>query len=134
MTDVVEPVVPAADRGVTRIAERVVARLAVQAAREALRAEAGAPPVPHRRGGGPQATAVISRPPSGDGTGGLASIRVAVELGYPSDIGAQCRSVRRHIAERVRELAGMETSDVLVAVERLHSVHAGGDTASGRVR
>ncbi|MGK5533027.1 hypothetical protein [Streptomyces sp. URMC 129] len=146
MTDVTEPVVPAAERGVTRIAERVVAKLAAQAAREALRAGgpgASGPPgaagaardasAPHR-GGGPRATATISRPPGADGTGGLATVRVAVELGYPSDIGAQCRSVRRHIAATIRELAGMETSDVLVAVERLHSVHFRGDAVSGRVQ
>ncbi|WP_234347822.1 Asp23/Gls24 family envelope stress response protein [Streptomyces specialis] len=137
-SDVADPgaaavAVPPADRGVTRIAERVVAKLAAQAAREALRGDADAS-APRHRGAGPQATAVISRPPGGDGTGGLARVRVAVELGYPSDIGAQCRSIRRHITEKVRELAGMETSDVLVAVERLHSAHFHGDATSGRVQ
>lgn len=128
--------VPPAERGATRIAERVVAKLAAQAAREALR-EGGPggeawPLPPLRRGGGPHATAVVRRPPSGDG-GGAARIRVAVELGYPSDIGAQCGAVRRQVAHRVRELAGMEATDVAVDVERLHPTRDAAETV-GRVR
>jgi uncharacterized alkaline shock family protein YloU len=119
-----EPAVPAAERGATRIAERVVAKLAAQAAREAL----AAAPAPGRDGA-PHATAVVRHPPGADGTGGLASIRVAVELGYPSDIGAQCGAVRRHVTLRVKEFAGMDTSDVAVDVERLHSAHFDGHTS-----
>ncbi|ONK15274.1 Asp23/Gls24 family envelope stress response protein [Streptomyces sp. MP131-18] len=129
-----EPVLPAAERGATKIADRVVAKLAAQAAREALRADDGTrswPPPP--RGGAPHATAVVRRPPGADGTGGLAGVRVTVELGYPSDIGAQCGAVRRLVALRIQELAGMETPDVAVTVERLHSAHFTGD-ASGRVQ
>jgi uncharacterized alkaline shock family protein YloU len=127
----VDHLVPPADRGATRIAERVVAKLAAQAAREALRG-GGQPPWPAVRGGA-EATAVVRRPPGTDGTGGLASVRVAVELGYPSDIGAQCGAVRRHVALVIGRLAGMEATDVTVAVERLHSVHFNGDVP-GRVR
>ncbi|UCM91702.1 hypothetical protein [Streptomyces marincola] len=126
-----EPVLSPADRGATRISDRVVAKLAAQAAREALRGGASPPGLP--RPGAPHATAVVRRPPAGDGTGGLASVEVAVELGYPSDIGAQCGAVRRAVAARVRELAGMDTTEVTVAVERLRSAHFTGD-ASGRVR
>ncbi|MGP4113783.1 hypothetical protein ACTWP5_23100 [Streptomyces sp. 4N509B] len=128
----------AADRGATRIAERVVAKLAAQAAREALRdapAARAAPPVPHRPDVGPHATAVVRRPPAGDGTGGLASVRVAVELGYPSDIGAQCGAVRRQVTLRLKELADMDTAEVAVDVARLHSAHLDERaTGSGRVR
>ncbi|MGP3972101.1 hypothetical protein [Streptomyces sp. 6N223] len=133
-----EAAVPAAERGATRIAERVVARLAAQAAREALADAGQGPPVPRRRGGGtptPHATAALRRLAGGDGGQALASIRVTVELGYPSDIGAQCAAVRRHVTLRVKQLAGMDTSEVAVDVERLHSVHFDGDgSAAGRVR
>jgi hypothetical protein len=126
---------PAAERGATRISERVVARLAAQAAREALADAAQGPPVPRRPGGPPQATAALRRLAGGDGGQALANIRVAVELGYPSDIGAQCAAVRRHVTLRVKQLAGMDTSEVAVDVERLHSVHFDGDgSAAGRVR
>ncbi|SOD58210.1 hypothetical protein SAMN06297387_10136 [Streptomyces zhaozhouensis] len=128
----VEQEVPAGQRGTTRIADRVVAKLATQAAREALRAGRADPPAPRGRHGGPHATAVVRRPPGADGTGGLASVRVSVELGYPSDIGAQCGSVRHHVTRRVGELAGMELQEVAVAVERLHSSELDG-AASGKL-
>jgi uncharacterized alkaline shock family protein YloU len=50
--------------------------------------------------------------------------RIAVELGYPSDIAAQCAAVRREVTERLREWAGLDVSDLAVTVERLHSVHS----------
>ncbi|WP_432747376.1 hypothetical protein H7827_24610 [Streptomyces sp. JH002] len=112
-------VVPAAERGATRITERVVAKLAAQAAREAL-----GRPAPGAR---PSATAVL-RP-----TRGPARIRVAVELSYPSDIGAQCGAVRRQIVSRMKELADLDAPEVAVDVERLHSAESRGARA-GRVR
>lgn len=55
---------------------------------------------------------------------GEVRMRIALELGYPSDIGAQCAAVRREVAERLRAWAGMDVSDLVVSVERLHSVHS----------
>ncbi|MCQ8771440.1 Asp23/Gls24 family envelope stress response protein [Streptomyces telluris] len=123
----------AAERGATRIADRVVAKIASQAAREALSgapargAPAGAPAT-----GASTAGAEVS-PPYATVTvhDDVARVRVAVELAYPSDIGAQCGAVRRRIAERVRALAGMEVPEVAVSVERLHSVHT---VSAGRER
>ncbi|MFC5146632.1 Asp23/Gls24 family envelope stress response protein [Streptomyces aureoversilis] len=127
----------AAERGATRIADRVVAKIASQAAREALSgapakgafggAPAGAPAT-----GAPMTGAEVS-PPYATVTvhDDVARVRVAVELAYPSDIGAQCGAVRRRIAERVRALAGMEVPEVAVSVERLHSVHT---VSAGRER
>lgn len=126
--------VPPAERGATRIAERVVAKLAAEAAREALRAmrpEVETPWVPRSRGTFPEASVSVRRSPGADGTRGLAFVRVAVELGYPSDIGAQCSAVRRQVALRVGELAGMDTPDVAVDVQRLYSEHL---TGEGRVQ
>ncbi|WP_079110822.1 Asp23/Gls24 family envelope stress response protein [Streptomyces roseifaciens] len=123
----------AAERGATRIADRVVAKIASQAAREAL---SGAParggPVGVSAKGVPTTGADVS-PPYATVTvhDDVARVRVAVELAYPSDIGAQCGAVRRRIAERVRALAGMEVPEVAVSVERLHSVHT---ASAGRER
>ncbi|MFD8458226.1 hypothetical protein [Streptomyces antimycoticus] len=133
------------ERGATRIADRVVAKIASQAAREALRVDAGAAAADAAAGAGaadvagvagvvdtadadvtdaaevgltglaaarPHAVAVVR--------GDVARVRVAVELGYPSDIGAHCGAVRRHVIERVGELTGMEVPEVVVTVERLH--------------
>lgn len=115
-----------AERGTTTVAERVVAKIAVQAAREALRTAAPAalnvPPGPRHW---PRASARVRER--------TARVRVLVELGYPSDIGAQCAAVRRQVVSRVKELAGMDAPDVAVEVDRLHSELLDGER-SGRVR
>jgi len=107
-----------AERGATRIADRVVAKIAGQAAREALET---LPPdaVP------PHATVVVHHE--------MAHVRVSLELGYPCDIGGQCSAVRRHVVERVGALAGMEVPEVAVQVDRLHLVQAPG-AAHGRTQ
>ncbi|MGW1074266.1 Asp23/Gls24 family envelope stress response protein [Streptomyces sp. NPDC002537] len=113
----------AAERGATHIADRVVAKIASQAAREAL---TGAGPFPADGERTPPYATVAVR----DDT---AHVRVSVELGYPSDIGTLCGAVRRRITERVRELAGMDVPEVAVTVERLHSAHTR-DAGRERVR
>ncbi|MEV6396284.1 hypothetical protein AB0M39_16150 [Streptomyces sp. NPDC051907] len=110
--------IPAGERGATAIADRVVAKIAAQAAREAIpdALEGGAPP---------RATVTVHHD--------AAHVRIVLELDYPSDIGGQCGAVRRRVAERVKALAGMEVPEVAVLVERLHSVHSRG-AAHGRIR
>ncbi|CAL9387232.1 hypothetical protein SUDANB58_01180 [Streptomyces sp. enrichment culture] len=98
-------VVPPGERGATTIADRVVAKIAAQAAREAV---GELPPDASR----PRATVVVHRD--------TARVRVHVELGYPGDIGARCGRVRRRVVERVGTLAGMRVPEVAVLVERLH--------------
>lgn len=123
--------VPPGERGATRIADRVVAKIAARAAREAL-------PVLPDEAAPPHATVSV-RPPaagsarSGEAPHGSARVRVSVELDYPSDIGGQCGAVRRRVAERVKALAGMEVPEVAVQVERLHSAQARA-AAQGRTR
>ncbi|WP_137990163.1 Asp23/Gls24 family envelope stress response protein [Streptomyces vilmorinianum] len=101
-----DPVGPAG-RGATTIADRVVAKIAVQAAREALGVTV------LRGGSSPHASVVVRRD--------VARVSVSLELGYPADLGRQCGAVRSHVTLRVRELAGMEVPEVAVHVERLHS-------------
>ncbi|MGW7052065.1 hypothetical protein [Streptomyces sp. NPDC054887] len=101
--------VEAAERGATRIADRVVAKIAAQSAREAL----GKTP---EGGRAPHATVTVHHD--------RARVRVVLELGYPSDIGGQCGAVRRGVSHGVSALAGMEVSEVAVHVERLHSSQA----------
>ena len=106
------------ERGATRIADRVVAKVAAQAAREAL----GEPP---KEAAPPHASVVVHHD--------TARIRVHLELGYPSDLGPRCGQVRRQVVERVRALVGMEVPEVAVQVERLHLTPAHG-SAQGRTR
>ncbi|MEW2634429.1 hypothetical protein AB0903_23015 [Streptomyces sp. NPDC048389] len=107
-----------AGRGATTVADRVVAKIAAQAAREALHGvpEGCAPP---------HATVVVHHD--------TARVRVTLELDYPSDIGGRCGAVRRQVVQRVKALAGMEVPEVAVHVERLHSAHSRG-AAQGRIR
>jgi uncharacterized alkaline shock family protein YloU len=107
-----------AERGALRIADRVVSKIAAQAAREALDV---LPP----DAGPPHATVVVHH--------NVARVRIGLELDYPSDIGAQCAAVRRQVTQRVRMLAGMEVPEVAVQVERLHSAQARG-AAQGRTQ
>lgn len=115
--------VGAADRGATIIADRVVAKIAAEAAREALDGlpEGGLPP----GGTPPHATVVVHRD--------TVRVRISLELGYPSDLGAQCGAVRHHVTRRVANLAGMEVPEVAVQVERLHTPYTRGRDR-GRVR
>ncbi|MFF4321771.1 hypothetical protein [Streptomyces sp. NPDC001568] len=101
---------PAADRGATRIADRVVAKIAAQAAREAL---VDGPPAP---GAVPHATVTVHHD--------IARVRVSLELGYPSDLAAQCAAVRHQVARRIEECVAMSVPEVGVDIERLHSAHA----------
>ncbi|WP_031072483.1 Asp23/Gls24 family envelope stress response protein [Streptomyces sp. NRRL S-118] len=108
--------VGAADRGATTLADRVVAKIAAQAAREALDGlpEGGVP----QGGKPPHASVVVHRD--------SARVRISLELGYPSDLGAQCGAVRHHVGRRVETLAGLRVPEVAIRVERLHSPHGGG--------
>ncbi|MGW3116034.1 Asp23/Gls24 family envelope stress response protein [Streptomyces sp. NPDC001107] len=110
--------VAAGERGATRIADRVVAKIAAQAARETLSDQTEDTSPPH-------ATVVIHH--------AAAHVRVHIELDYPCDIGARCADVRRHVASRVAALVGMEVPEVAVHVERLHLTPAHG-VAQGRTR
>ena len=110
--------VPPGDRGATRIADRVVAKIAGQAAREAL-GELPADAEP------PYATVAVHHQ--------VVRVRMHLELGYPDDIGARCREVRQQVVERVVALVGMEVSEVAVQVERLYPAQAHG-AAQGRTR
>ncbi|MFJ9541744.1 Asp23/Gls24 family envelope stress response protein [Streptomyces sp. NPDC101225] len=106
------------ERGATRIADRVVSKVAAQAAREKLTDQSAA--AAH-----PRATVVVHH--------ASAHVRVHIELDYPCDIGTRCAEVRRHVALRVRALVGMEVPEVAVHVERLHLTPAHG-AAQGRTR
>ncbi|MEV7797230.1 Asp23/Gls24 family envelope stress response protein [Streptomyces sp. NPDC087512] len=130
------PGVPRGERGAITVADRVVAKIAAHVAREALSrfTESAGHVPPGRRT--PHVTTSVRWAPERNTAGrdaesaagrqaalGEARMRITVELGYPSDIAAQCAAVRREVTERLRTWAGMDVSDLAVSVERLHSVH-----------
>ncbi|WP_409470640.1 Asp23/Gls24 family envelope stress response protein [Streptomyces sp. HC307] len=130
------PGVPRGERGATVVTDRVVAKIAARVAREALSrfAESAGHVPPGRRT--PHVSTSVRRAPERTSAGrdaesaagrqavlGEARLHITVELGYPSDIGAQCAAVRREVTERIRAWAGMEVPDLAVSVEQLHSAH-----------
>lgn len=131
------PGIPRGERGATTVSDRVVGKIASHVAREALSRfteSAGYVPPGCRT---PRVTTSVRRAPERNEAGrgrvpahsrpavlGEVRMRIAVELGYPSDIGAQCAAVRREVIERLRTWAGVDVSELTVSVERLHSVHS----------
>ena len=101
---------PPAQRGRLRIADRVLARIAWLAARDALVAATAS-----------MATAAAGEPPrvAVSVSGSSARIRVGVDLPFPSDLAALAGAVRDAVAERVGALTGIPAREVVVVVERL---------------
>jgi hypothetical protein len=107
------------ERGTTVIPDRVVARIAARAGREALSA------LPYRPG--------LPKPPTPKATasvhGGSARIKLAIELPYPIDLAATARELQRKVSQRVGHLTGLEVTEVVLAIRSLHP-----QGSSGRVR
>ncbi|MEU7967874.1 Asp23/Gls24 family envelope stress response protein [Streptomyces sp. NPDC049097] len=109
---------PPADRGATVIPDRVVARIAAQAARAAQSRRAAAPPGRGR----------LSVPSaSASSHTGQVRLHVALDLPYPADIPSLCERIQHDVAERVAQLTGLHVGEVTLTVRRLV-------TASGRGR
>jgi uncharacterized alkaline shock family protein YloU len=114
---------PPAERGSLRIADRVIARIAAQAAGEVLSGMPGADLVPGEAA--PHATVSVRK--------NTARLRLTLELGYPADLGAVTAAVRRHVTGRVEAMTGLAVPELAVEIERLHSVSARRKN-EGRVR
>ncbi|WP_030059936.1 MULTISPECIES: hypothetical protein [Streptomyces] len=109
MATPVPAAVPASGRrGRLRVADRVYARIAARAAREVL---AEAWPAGRAKGAPPHVTVAVP--------GSTVTVRVAVELPFPSDVAALAGAVRARIAARVVGLTGTRVSDVVIVVEKL---------------
>ena len=108
-----------AQRGQTTIAERVVARVAAQAAAE----------VGQTGGAARQLIGIRIGRQAGEGTarvharteGHLAVIEMRLSLAYPASVRALAREVRQHVIERVTSLTGYEVHHVDIEVTRLLS-------------
>ncbi|GAA2662241.1 Asp23/Gls24 family envelope stress response protein [Nonomuraea recticatena] len=95
--------IPAEQRGRTRIEDRVVSSIALQAANEVEQVRE----VLHRRS------------PAARVDGDLTTIRVDVALDYPAPVRTIASEIRNHVARRVLELTGLEVAQVDVRVTSL---------------
>ncbi|MFG1807620.1 hypothetical protein [Streptomyces sp. NPDC049040] len=50
-----------------------------------------------------------------------ARLRLALEVGYPADLGAVSAAVRRHVTGRIEAMTGMAVPEVVVEIEQPHS-------------
>ncbi|MFF7458384.1 hypothetical protein [Kitasatospora sp. NPDC008115] len=99
------------DRGRLRIADRVYARIAARAAREAL---ADAWHGRTARGGPPKVSVGGPAHP-----GAPITVRVSVDLPFPSDLATLGRAVRDRITTDTRTLTGTRVAEVVVVIEHL---------------
>ncbi|WP_308346832.1 hypothetical protein [Streptomyces sp. ISL-66] len=92
------------------IPEKVVARIAVRAAQEALARHAHTSPAPGK---------LTSPRASVSAKDGVARLGLSLDLPYPADLAVAARSVQQYVSERVSQLTGMRVSEVTLAVEHL---------------
>ncbi|MFD7781202.1 Asp23/Gls24 family envelope stress response protein [Streptomyces sp. NPDC059753] len=113
---------PPAERGATVIPDKVVARIAVQAARTAQSRRAAVPP---ERGEprAPHASAAVRT--------GSVRLHLTMDLPYPTDIPHVCEQIRHDVAEQVAHLTGLGIGEVTLTIRRLLSA---ADAGLGRVR
>ncbi|MEW1779959.1 DUF6286 domain-containing protein [Streptomyces sp. NPDC086777] len=104
----------AAERGTTVVAERVVRRVAEQAAAEALRTRDGARTA--------RASASVR--------GRRAEVSLRVTLPYPAPLAESVHDVQRHVVERIRELTGLEVPTARVGVTSLAPAMLAGPLAA----
>ncbi|MEU2391427.1 hypothetical protein [Streptomyces sp. NPDC007369] len=97
------------------IPDRVVARIAVRAAREALAEHAATSP-PRVELAAPHASAAVRS--------GTARLGLTLDLPYPIDLAAASRHVQEYVSRRVAHLTGMRITEVTLAIE--HLVPSGG--------
>jgi hypothetical protein len=112
---------PPAERGATVIPDKVVSRIAAQAARTAQSRRAAVPP-DRDRPAPPAATSAIHA--------GAVRLHLSMDLPYPADIAEVCERIRHDVAALVTRLTGLEVTEVTLTVRRL--LAAGADR--GRVR
>lgn len=92
------------------IPEKVVARIAARAAKEALAAHTDTR-TGHAKLAAPHASATVGS--------GSARLGLTVDLPYPTDLAEASRQVQQHVSERVAQLTGMRVTEVTLTIEHL---------------
>jgi len=111
--------------GMISVDDRVVARLAAQAALEISDAGAAAPRVLGRvvSGGGAlgiRQTSLSALPKAhAEVDGPIGRIELSISVRWPASVPAVAAAVRGHVIERVQELTGLQISEVRIEVTDL---------------
>lgn len=122
----VEPARPGrTEFGMIRVDDRVVARLAAQAALEISDAGAAAPRVLGRVVSGVGALGIrqtsLSALPKANAEvdGSIGRIELSISVRWPASVPAVAVAVRGHVIERVQELTGLQINEVRIEVTDL---------------
>lgn len=113
------------DLGLISLDDRVVAKLAAQAALEISDAGAAAPRVLGRAVSGVGALGVrqtsLSALPkaTAEVDGGTGRIELSISVRWPASVPAVTAAVRAHVIDRITELTGLQISDVQIDVTDL---------------
>jgi uncharacterized alkaline shock family protein YloU len=108
---------PAPERGTTTVAERVIVAVAARATAEvagiggAARRVLRIPVEGRNADGAPQVEVAVA--------GDLVALHVRLSVAYPTPVRAATEEVRRHVAERVRELTGKTVGVIDITVVSL---------------
>lgn len=111
------------DRGRTRIADRVVEKIAARAVAEVDNATGVARKVLgiHLGRTGGDAPARVNA----DVDGGVVLVRVSMAVRWPVPVRAVTRQVRAHVTDRVAELTGLQVTEVDIDVSTLQRADDG---------
>ncbi|MGW7030464.1 Asp23/Gls24 family envelope stress response protein [Streptomyces xanthophaeus] len=90
------------------IPDKVVARIAARAAKEALATQTSGT---HAKLARPRASATV-----GSGT---ARLGLTLDLPYPADLAGVSRHLQDYVSERVSHMTGMRVTEVTLAIEHL---------------
>ncbi|MEU6093174.1 Asp23/Gls24 family envelope stress response protein [Streptomyces sp. NPDC047085] len=113
---------PPAERGATIIPDKVVARIAAEAARKAQLRCAAIPP----DRSGPAALSASAATHTGS-----VRLHLTLDLPYPTDLPRVSERIQRDVADRVARLTGLNVREVTLTIRRLVTL-AG--TNRGRVQ
>ncbi|GAB3493781.1 Asp23/Gls24 family envelope stress response protein [Nocardiopsis coralliicola] len=113
-----QPPLDAAERGRTAIPDRVVARIADQAASEV---DGVRPAAPHGPSGplGPLSAVRPGHRTSARTTGGGVHLTLVLAVDYPRPVGRAAAEVRRRVAERVQQTTGLAAPRIDIEVTAL---------------
>jgi uncharacterized alkaline shock family protein YloU len=120
-----EEVLARRDRGTITISERVVEKLAAQAAVEIPDAGAAAPRVLGRSVAGPsmlgaRQTSLTALPKTvADIDGSRVMLDLSISVRWPASVPAVTSAVREHVTSRVRDLTGLTVTEVAISVTDL---------------
>ncbi|MFI6149717.1 hypothetical protein [Streptomyces sp. NPDC051109] len=92
------------------IPEKVVARIAARAAKEAVASHSDTSAALAELAA-PRASAAVDS--------GTARLGLTLDLPYPTDLADASRQVQRYVSERVAHLTGMRITEVTLAIEHL---------------